>query len=88
MKIDWSKIVTKEDKEQKAYEQKCEQVRAERDKLIENVRWRIERHNDEVALDIEVTEPIEPILEYIQALRDIPQQEGFPTNIVWPEAPV
>lgn len=25
---------------------------------------------------------------YRQALRDIPQQEGFPTNIVWPEKPL
>lgn len=26
-------------------------------------------------------------IEYRQALRDIPQQEGFPLNIVWPEKP-
>ena len=25
---------------------------------------------------------------YRQALRDIPQQEGFPINIVWPEKPL
>jgi hypothetical protein len=24
---------------------------------------------------------------YRQALRDIPQQEGFPSNVVWPEKP-
>jgi hypothetical protein len=24
---------------------------------------------------------------YRQALRDVPQQEGFPFNVVWPEAP-
>lgn len=24
---------------------------------------------------------------YRQALRDIPQQEGFPDNITWPEVP-
>lgn len=24
---------------------------------------------------------------YRQALRDVPQQEGFPENITWPEAP-
>lgn len=24
---------------------------------------------------------------YRQALRDVPQQEGFPENIVWPESP-
>lgn len=26
-------------------------------------------------------------LEYRQALRDVPQQEGFPYDIVWPTAP-
>lgn len=26
-------------------------------------------------------------VEYRQALRDIPQQEGFPTNVVWPTLP-
>ena len=26
-------------------------------------------------------------IDYRQALRDIPQQEGFPTNIVWPTKP-
>ena len=25
--------------------------------------------------------------DYRQALRDIPQQEGFPTNITWPTKP-
>lgn len=27
------------------------------------------------------------VLEYRQALRNIPQQEGFPENVVWPEPP-
>lgn len=27
------------------------------------------------------------IREYRQALRDIPQQRGFPKNVVWPEKP-
>lgn len=26
-------------------------------------------------------------IEYRQALRDIPQQPGFPENIIWPVAP-
>lgn len=25
---------------------------------------------------------------YRQALRDVPQQEGFPFNVVWPEKPI
>ena len=65
-------------------EQLAATVRAERDRLIESVRWRIERHNDELALGREPTEPLEPLLQYVQALRDVPQQEGFPETISWP----
>lgn len=69
-------------------EQLADTARAERDRLIESVRWRIERHNDEVALNIEPAEPLEPLLQYTQALRDIPQQAGFPTDIIWPDIEV
>lgn len=65
-------------------EQLAYTARAERDRLIESVRWRIERHNDELALGSEPTEPLEPLLQYTQALRDVPQQEGFPGDIDWP----
>lgn len=64
-----------------------EQIRAERDARIEAVRWRIERHNDELGLGLGPTEPLEPLLQYVQELRDVPQQEGFPTTINWPEIP-
>ena len=31
--------------------------------------------------------PTQEMLDYRQALRDVPEQEGFPTNIVWPTKP-
>ncbi len=65
-------------------EQLGTQVREQRDSLLEEVEWRRNRHNDEVLLGLEPTEPLLPILEYIQALRDVPQQEGFPEDIEWP----
>lgn len=68
-------------------ERLADTARAKRDRLIESVRWRIERHNDEVALGIEPTEPLEPLLQYTQALRDVPQQSEFPDNIEWPQEP-
>lgn len=66
-------------------EQLADTVRAERDRLIETVRWRIERHRDELALGSEPTEPLEPLLKYTQALRDVPQQAGFPEAVEWPQ---
>ena len=68
-------------------EQLADTARAERDLLIESVRWRIERHRDELALGSVPTEPLEPLLQYTQALRDVPQQTGFPAGINWPEVP-
>ena len=66
-------------------EQLAATVRAKRDGLIESVRWRIERHKDELELGIPLTEPLEPLLQYVQDLRDVPQQAGFPESVEWPE---
>ena len=68
-------------------EQLADTARAERDRLIESVRWRIERHSDELALGSEPTEPLEPLLQYVQSLRDVPQQTGFPESVEWPQCP-
>lgn len=68
-------------------EQIAEQVRAERNAKIEAMRWRIERHSDELALGREPTEPLEPLLQYAQLLRDVSQQTGFPESVEWPQCP-
>ena len=68
-------------------EQLAGAARAERDRLIASVLWRIERHSDELALGSEPTEPLEPLLQYTQTLRGVPQQSGFPETISWPELP-
>lgn len=64
-----------------------QQIRHERDFRIQSIEWRRQRHYDEVALGLTPTEPIEPILRYIKALRDVPQQPGFPEDVVWPDEP-
>lgn len=68
-------------------EQIAAQTRAERDAKIEAVRWRIERAKDEAALGVQLTEPLEPLLQYVQALRDVPAQVGFPQEVAWPIEP-
>lgn len=65
-------------------EQAISRLRAKRDSLIASVEWRVRRHQDEVALGLEPTEGITPVLQYMQALRDVPQQQGFPDQVDWP----
>ena len=60
------------------------QAKSKRDSLIAQVEWRRSRYEDEVVLGLTPTEPLLPILEYIQALRDITSQAEFPNNITWP----
>lgn len=89
---DGLKELTKQELEQHlnpsvSTEQLAEQIRTERDDLIKNVRWRVERHQDEIALGLKLTEPLEPILEYIQKLRDIPQSKDFPNKVKFPKEP-
>lgn len=59
-------------------EELTEAVRGKRDALL--------KQTDEMAL---VDRPIsQAMLDYRAALRDIPQQEGFPTDITWPILPI
>lgn len=63
------------------------EVRAERDRRINATRWRIERYQTQASAGLETTETVEQyqaVLMYVQALRDVPEQAGFPDNIVWP----
>lgn len=73
--------------EQEKYDLESARIRAERDSLIEAIRWRIERHRDEVEAGLAPTEPLAPLLLYAQELRDVPQQADFPHSIEWPEVP-
>jgi hypothetical protein len=62
-------------------------VRAKRDSLISGLSWRYERYVSEVRLGLDTTDSIVALDEYAQLLRDITEQEGFPSVIEWPEAP-
>lgn len=59
----------------------ADEARTQRDKLLEETDWT-------QVLDAPIDAATrEAYRAYRQALRDIPQQEGFPENISWPELP-
>lgn len=58
-------------------------LRAERDHRLAESTWIVERHRDQLASDEATTltdEQYQAWLDYRQALRDVPQQPGFPWN--------
>ncbi|AXF23491.1 hypothetical protein CUJ89_24055 [Burkholderia pyrrocinia] len=58
-------------------------VRRERDALLLQVDPLVERAADSGDADLETA-----LRKYRAALRDVPQQAGFPLNVVWPVAPI
>ena len=57
------------------------QARARRDRLLADTDWT-------QVLDAPIDEDTKAAYRaYRQALRDVPQQEGFPASIVWPDLP-
>lgn len=59
-------------------------VRKTRDEMIRNVEWRIFRYQSEERLGLEHTDDIVELDNFMQALRDVTNQEDV-FNIVWPE---
>lgn len=58
------------------------QVRAQRDELIAETDYLL-------MADYPISaEQLADVKAYRQALRDVPQQDGFPNNVEWPEKPV
>ena len=61
-------------------EEQAEQARATRDGLL--------RETDTLVLVPDISEEFrEAVKLYRQTLRDLPEQSGWPTDIVWPERP-
>lgn len=67
----------------------AEQIRAKRDILLEQADKLLLRYEEE--LEIGIIEQNDTyrkaLLRYKYDLRNIPQQEGFPENVEWPEIP-
>jgi len=68
-------------------------IRAERDRRIQAVMWRVERYESETRQGLAPTDDIAALDAYVQALRDLPGQDGFPWQgpedeaVPWPEVP-
>ena len=77
-------IKTAEILEQERFEAECKKVRNERDRLIDREDWRYTRYNSEVRQGLTPSDDIVALDAYIQALRDIPEQVGFPWDVEWP----
>lgn len=61
-----------------------------RGKSINEIQWRIERYNQQKTLGIKTDDTddwYKSALGYVQYLRDVPKQQGFPKEIVWQDAP-
>ena len=75
-----------EDKPAITPEQKWAEVRQIRDTLIAGIQWRVERWLSYERLGMAQVDNISELDAYIQALRDVPDQDD-PFNIVWPTPP-
>ena len=65
--------------DERQLEQEAEEVRTQRDALLKESDWA-------VLPDAPVADE-QAWKDYRQALRDVPEQGGFPTDINWPEKP-
>lgn len=79
--IDWSQVVTAEDKAATEAERLATEARAKRDRLLSATDW------TQIPDAPLTTEQSAAYAAYRQALRDVPQQAGFPRAIEWPVGP-
>lgn len=68
-------------------------LRAERDRRIQAVAWRVERNLSETRQGLDTTDDITVLDGYVQDLRDMPTLDGWPWNgpsdtaVPWPNEP-
>jgi len=78
MNIDWTQMKTVEQIEVERLEQLAAQARSQRNALLSQSDW---TQVPDAPVDQQAW------AEYRQALRDLPLQSGFPTDINWPTKP-
>lgn len=80
--LSWSVEKIPEKTEAEKREEAEKSVRVKRDSLISETDYLL-------ASDYPISaEDLEAVKVYRQALRDVPQQAGFPFDVVWPDLPV
>ena len=77
-------IKTAEMLEQERFDNESQRIRDARDRLIKADDWRYTRYNSEIRQGLTPSDDIVALDTYIQALRDVPDQAGFPWNVEWP----
>jgi len=76
--IDWTQLKTAEQREAERLQGLADAARAKRNRLLAECDW---TQVSDAPVDASAW------AAYRQALRDVPQQSGFPENIVWPVSP-
>ena len=80
MSIDWTKVKTSSDKEAEALQALTDAAKSKRNNLLSATDWT--QVGDSMLLSNEA------VTSYRQALRDVPQQVGYPETIDWPINPL
>ena len=62
---------------QRIDDEQATRIRADRDKRLTDTDWRFRSDMN----------PSQDWIDYCQALRDVPEQDGFPWDVTWPEVP-
>lgn len=89
-KIDFSKVETAAMRMLAHVAEMEASQRIERDNRLNAVAWVRDRHRDELEFGVTTTiteDSYNILMQYIVDLRNVPQQDGFPTAIEWPELP-
>lgn len=84
VELDLSKLKKSSVIEQERLNALAAQVRAERDNRMKDVVNWYQRYERETRLGLPYSLSLEQIDTYATALANVPEQEGFPTNVVWP----
>lgn len=85
--VAWNEVDTPADVAEKRTSTKARIVRQLRDLKIAQVAWRYERYARQVRFGQVPVDDIVALDTYVQTLADLPQQYGFPWEVVWPDAP-